>query len=161
MLNGQLAYTKGAGEYSWEDCTEAKHYHRETEPSRHNVPSEQSLYVDIMLINYVPFLLSVSKLLNLLQVADVTLTSRNSSTIRVGMENHIRTQESHGYKVMSDGEGAISAIADIMALRGVSFNPTGPGQHVPTVERKIRQIKEHCRCIMNTLPYTLPIKWIF
>jgi len=132
MLNGQLAYTKGAGEYSWEDCTEAKHYHRETEPSRHNVPSEQSLYVDMMFINNVPFLLSVSKPLNLLQVADVA-ASRNSSTIRVGMENHIRTLESHGYKVMyihSDGDGAISAIADIMVSRGVSFNPAGPGQHV-------------------------------
>jgi len=104
----------------------------ESEPFRHNVPSEQSLHVDIMFINNVPFLLSVSKPLNLLQVADAA-TSRNSSTIRVGMENHIRTLESHGYKVMcihSDGERAISAVADIMASRGVSFNPAGPGQHV-------------------------------
>ena len=57
----------------------------------------------------------------------------------------IRTLESHGYKVTcihSDGEGAISAIADIMASRGVSFNPAGLGQtNVPTVERKIRQVK--------------------
>jgi len=116
-----------------------------------------------MFINNVPFLLSVSKPLNLLQVADAA-TSRNSSTIRVGMENHIRTLESHGYKVMcihSDGERAISAVADIMASRGVSFNPAGPGQRVQIVERKIRQVKERCRCIMNTLRYTLPIKWIF
>ena len=40
------------------------------------------------------------------------------------------------------------------------FDPAGPGQHVPTVERAIRNIKSKVRGIINTLPYRLPIQWI-
>jgi len=62
------------------------------------VQPDLSFYVDTKSIKNMLFLLSVYKPLNLLQVADVT-SSRNSSTVCVGMEEHIRTLKSHDYTV--------------------------------------------------------------
>jgi hypothetical protein len=36
-------------------------------------------------------------------------------------------------------------------------NPTGKNQHVPIVERKIRQLKERVRSHLNILPYKLTV----
>ena len=62
--------------------------------------------------------------------------------------------------LLSDGEGAIASCQNTMRTFAVRFNPTGPGQHVPTVERAIRTIKSKVRGILNTLPYGLPSQWL-
>jgi hypothetical protein len=39
--------------------------------------------------------------------------------------------------------------------RGIVVNPAGPGTHVPVIERKIQEVKQRARGIINTLPYKL------
>ena len=39
--------------------------------------------------------------------------------------------------------------------RGIVVNPSGPGSHVPVIERKIQEVKQRARGIINTLPYKL------
>jgi len=57
--------------------------------------------------------------------------------------------------VQSDVEGGIAALAPELLNEGILFNPAGPGQHVPVVERKIREVKERARGIVNSLPFRL------
>ena len=59
--------------------------------------------------------------------------------------------------LMSDDEGTIAPCQAVMQSLSVRFNPAGPGQHVPTVERVIRTIRSKVRGIINTLTYCLPI----
>jgi len=39
---------------------------------------------------------------------------------------------------------------------GITVDPASPNAHVGGIERKIRQIKERIRALLNTLPYQLP-----
>ena len=41
--------------------------------------------------------------------------------------------------------------------RGIVVNPAGTGSHVPVIERKIQEVKQRARAIINTLPYKLAI----
>jgi len=44
--------------------------------------------------------------------------------------------------ILSDLEGSTYSIRAELNQRGIRVNPSGPGQHVPVVERKIQQVKE-------------------
>ncbi len=58
--------------------------------------------------------------------------------------------------LFTEGEWAIaSLITEIQGL-GVAVNPAGPGQHVPIVNRKTREIKERYRAIIVTIPWKIP-----
>ncbi len=40
-----------------------------------------------------------------------------------------------------------------LADLGVTLNKCSREEHVPVAERRIRTLKERCRCICNTLPF--------
>jgi len=44
--------------------------------------------------------------------------------------------------------------------RGIQLNPYGPGSHVPVIERKIQEVKQRARAIINSLPYKLAVSLI-
>jgi len=128
------------------------------EPTESSVDSSQELHADIMFICGHPFFISVATPLDLTQTTDMR-NQRHSSALRLALESHMRTLRLHGFNssvVHSDGEGALAALSDHLQTIRVKYNPSGPNQHVPIVERKIRVLKERARCIINTLPYTLP-----
>ena len=58
--------------------------------------------------------------------------------------------------MLTDGEKGLISLQTYLQGQGIRVNPSGAGQHVPVVERKIRQIKERVRAVVNTLPYTVP-----
>ena len=60
--------------------------------------------------------------------------------------------------LLLDSEGAIALSKAFMRSLNVRFNPAGPGQHIPAVERAIRTINSKVRGIINTLPYSLSIQ---
>ena len=65
--------------------------------------------------------------------------------------------------ILSDGEGAVRSAAVLFKEKGIAFNPSGPGQHVPVIEHKIRRIKERVRAHLSVLPFHLPcllMKWL-
>ena len=119
----------------------------------------QKLYVDIMYIDLVPFLIGVSKPMNLITVE--MLPNKGSKAISKAVHNFIDTYRSYSYEVdsiISDGEpnlaGAFSRIP------GIRFDPVGTGVHVSIIESKIRRIKEKVRSVLHSLPYNWPKRWI-
>ena len=55
----------------------------------------------------------------------------------------------------TDGEGAIGAMTTALNSKGIAIDTSGPGQHVPTVERKILTIKQRVRSYENSLPFVM------
>ena len=90
---------------------------------------QQDLYVDLMFVNGLPFLVSVSELLHLTHVSDLH-GNRHETTVRVGLEAQVQVLTAHALfkvtKVHSDGEGALSSIVDILATQGLRRKPAGP-----------------------------------
>ena len=69
-----------------------------------------------------------------------------------------------GFKVKMirvDGESGVRAdeetVSDL-ARSGVAMDIVKTTEAATVVERKIRSIKERCRCVVNTLPFTLSNK---
>ena len=63
-----------------------------------------------------------------------------------------------GFKVHSillDSESGLIALAEDNQRSGVKITYAPPGQHVPTIERKIRLVKERCRAVLSALPCPL------
>ena len=119
----------------------------------------QVLHADIMFVEGKPFLITVSEPLCLTMVSEL-INGRKYDAIQLVLENQINKYTSKGFKIgtiCSDGEGAIAKLERESGLtdKSITINISGPGQHVPTIERKIRQVKERVRIILHSLPYTL------
>lgn len=83
------------------------------------------------------------------------LADRKSTTIAKSLRSVFRVYRARGFKVtftVMDGEFE-SLRGDISAL-GATLNTTSNDEHVGDIERQIRTIKERCRCLYNTLPFT-------
>ena len=114
------------------------------------------LCVDVMFVNGVQFLISVSEDLGLTMVSE--LKSRSMAHVKDTMDKMINYYRSASFTVKiikSDGEGAINGLSSYFNSRGITVNPTGKSQHVPQVERKIRVVKERVRAHINVLPFKL------
>ena len=121
------------------------------------VRSDQDLHMDIMFVDKLPFLVSKATPLNLVQVSDLK-GKRHASVIRTAFQEHHDNLKNHGYNVInvfSDSEGGIDSIQDYIN-KVAKYQPVGPDQHEPVVERTIRTIKERVRSVLNSLPFTLP-----
>jgi len=127
--------------------------------------SDQVLYADLLFVDKVPFLVSVSKPLGL-TVASHLPGGKGAASVRKAMVHQIRQYASQGFKVKSlvfDGEGAVAAIADDIAEQGVKLEPVPPGAHVGVCERKNKVIKERFRAVKNGLWFVLPlilVRWL-
>ena len=116
----------------------------------------QVLHVDIMFVEGIPFLISVCQPLGLVMVDRIP--DRKLKTLKKALTKHINHLHNHNFIVntlLSDGEGGIAALQDELLENNIRFNPSGPGQHVPVVERKIRLIKERVRACIHSLPFNL------
>ena len=119
------------------------------------------LYIDIFFINGLPFLLSISKGFNLLVVT--YLRNRKEETLYKGIKEHMAVYGKYNVKVvtiMIDGEGAIAPLKSTIELQGVGVEQCSKAEHVPTIERAIRQVKERTRSFINTLPFRLTIEML-
>ena len=123
---------------------------------------ELVLHVDIMFVQGVAFFICVATPLGMMLCVHLP-DGRSTTSIRQALKDviiQLRTRNFVPTCVLSDGEGALSHCMDIMSPLGLTFNPAGPGQHVPVVERAIRTLKSKARGILNTLPYRLPMEWL-
>ena len=85
------------------------------------------------------------------------LGARAKTSIRRALFEQFDRYKGHGYTVRSlhtDGEGAIASLTPEVSY-GIAVNPAGPGQHVPIIERKAREVKERMRCVVYGLPWKL------
>ena len=71
------------------------------------------------------------------------------------MINSYRSEKFIVSAIKCDGEGAIVALENFINSQGIKYNSSSKSQHVPQVERKIRQVKERVRSHISVLPYIL------
>jgi hypothetical protein len=117
------------------------------------------LCTDLMFINEIGFLVSVSEDLGLLMVNYIP--NRQEETVKNCLDLMINAYKAENFNIRfikSDGEGAFKAMTSYLNGKGIGMNPTGKNQHVPVVERKIRQIKERVRSHISVIPYMLTVQ---
>ena len=115
---------------------------------------DQTLHLDLMFVQGMPFLVSVSEPLGLLMAT--SLSSKSAAPVLAAIKSQLADYHSHQMRVPNctvDGEGAIVKIIPDLNNLGMIVNPAGPGDHVPRIERNIRTIKERVRCHVTTSPF--------
>jgi hypothetical protein len=130
------------------------HRNDEIQAARQNI----SLSVDIFFVSGVAFLLSISSFTNMLMVK--YLSQRTTKQLQLAIDAMISAHGARGFKVtiiQCDGEGAVAALRTHVEGAGITLNLAARGEHVATIERKIRQVKERVRGFWNTLPFKLTV----
>jgi len=118
-----------------------------------------TLHTDNMFVERDPYLVSVSTPLGLTMCTHLG-GRRTESSVTKALREQIAAYTAERFivrTVLSDGEGAILSSATMFKEKGISFNPSGPGQQVPVIENKIRCIKERVRAHLSVLPFHVPI----
>jgi hypothetical protein len=133
----------------------------ETPILRTKLFESQTMYLDLMFVNGLPFLIAVVNPLEYVMVNK--LSKRDNWTLWGSIESNVNHITKYGFKIKMvrvDGEGAISTdwFDSRISSLGAVLDTTGAGEAVAVVERKIRQVKERVRAVVNTLPYTLTEK---
>ena len=114
---------------------------------------DQFIYVDIMFVNGIPYLVSVSDPMEYSLVTK--LANKNQWTILKALRRHISEYTKFDYKVHKvyvDGESAINS-SWFKQKCEVPIDVSS--ESVGKIERKIRVIKERLRGIINVLPFNL------
>lgn len=108
---------------------------------------------DVMFVNGVSFLVSISRAIKFCTAE--ALANRRGATLLVGLKRIKSTYSRRGFLVnraAADNEFAV--LENGLAEVGVVLNVVARDEHVPEIERHIRTLKERCRAIYNTLPFT-------
>jgi len=114
----------------------------------------QQLATDIMYIRAAPYLITVSSPLGYTMVE--ALKSRRSEDLYEALWKHISAYKAHYFSIqtiMTDGESGVVKLIPKLQMLGIQVDVAGPEQHVPTVEQKIRRVKERVRCHVTVSPY--------
>jgi hypothetical protein len=128
------------------------------------IPKEISmnvrLHVDIMFVEGIPFLVSVSEPTGVTGVNHLGYGkgARSTPVVTKALLQHINKYRSHGFQVievLTDGEGAVAAAVDTLGSHGVPVNVNAPEDKVSLIERKIGTIKGIVRSILHSLHYKL------
>jgi uncharacterized protein Yka (UPF0111/DUF47 family) len=120
------------------------------------IPPEIIICLDVFTISGLPFLLSISKRLNLLMVR--YLKDHSVPTMRSAIDDFISNYKSRNFKVTTvlfDGERGLVGVTNHLQSQGIIVNLSSKGEHVPEIERAGRQLKERVRAFWNTIPYKL------
>ena len=113
---------------------------------------EVTLCVDLMYVNKVPLLVTLSR--NIKFGTMEAVTDRKETTLLSSIKGVISLYKKAGFKVtvaLMDGE--FVPLRGGLAELGIRLNETSRDEHVGDVERYIRTVKERMRAIYNTLPF--------
>ena len=114
---------------------------------------ELTLCVDIMYVNKLPFLVTLSRAVKFGTIE--FLNNRREDTIGQCIKNVMRLYGSRGFLVtMTHADGEFEVLRSTLAAAGSGLNVCSHDEHVPEVERYIRTIKERARCLYNSVPFT-------
>jgi hypothetical protein len=110
------------------------------------------LCVDIMHVNKIPFVVTISKHIHFGTVE--AIPNRKTPSIWKAVKTAIQIYKQQGFMVtwaLMDNE--FEALRGNLADLGIGLNETGRNEHVPQVERYIRTVKERARATYNMLPF--------
>jgi hypothetical protein len=115
---------------------------------------EITLCADVMKVNEIPFLVTISRHIKFGTTAMVQSTS--TANIVKSLGNVQRIYSKCGFQVTTlliDGE--FESIRSKVADLGMTLNVVSCDEHVLEVERRISVIKERVRAVWNTLPFQM------
>ena len=113
-----------------------------------------TLCFDIMFVNKIAILVTVSR--NIRFGATERLTSRNADVVGKALVVVIRFYQQRGFRVREcHGDGEFESLRACLADVHAQLNVTSEDEHVPTIERYIRTLKERTRGTYNTLPFKM------
>ena len=113
---------------------------------------EVTLCVDLMYVNRVPLLVTLSRNIKFGTVEAVK--DRKEASLLKGVATVTSLYRKAGFKVttaLMDGE--FVPLRGGLAEIGITLNETSRDEHVGDIERYIRTVKERMRAIYNTLPF--------
>ena len=119
------------------------------------VHHEIALCADLMYVQGVGFLVTVSKNIKFVTICDIP--NRKKETLLNGLDHTFRIYNKAGF-VITD----LHADQEFECLRqelmdddnGIELHCVARNKHEPTVENMIKTIKERVRCLWHQLPYT-------
>ena len=110
------------------------------------------LYVDYFFVNRLPFLHTKSSKIDFLTVQSGD--NRNTNSIIQGLQKVVNTYTKRGFTITDlhgDNEFDIQEIKD--ELEPINTHIYGKVEHVGTIERSVRTVKQRCRALCHALPY--------
>jgi hypothetical protein len=111
------------------------------------------LCVDVMKVNKMPFLVSISRAIKFGTVA--WLKNAKADTIMTHIKDIHKIYVKRGFILeIVEVDGQFEPLRGELAELGITLNKCSREEHVPVAERRIRTVKERCRSIFNTLPFT-------
>ena len=119
----------------------------------------QTLEVDVMFVNGMPFLVAILVPLGYSFISHIP--NRTDKEIHQSLFKIITVVQSRKITitfVMTDNEGAILTAEQKLNSMGIRVSSTAAGEKVHRVERRIRYLKERIRTIIHALPYNLCAK---
>jgi hypothetical protein len=105
---------------------------------------EVTLACDVMYVNGIPFLVSISR----------HIKFRTAAQLLASIKLVTQTYATRGFlvtRMMVDGQ--FEPLCGELAGLGIAVNCVSRDEHVPEIERHIRTLKERTRCIHNQLPF--------
>lgn len=118
-----------------------------------SVPTDQTLYSDIMFVLKVAFLITVTVPLNLVLATHLP-KGKSTASLKAAFQHQISMLAAQGFtakQVIFDGEGAIASITTELESMGLQVEQLPKGAHVGVVEHKQEVIKERSRSIISGL----------
>ncbi len=120
------------------------------------VQSDMKLFIDLMFVERVPFLVSVSEPGRMPMVN--YLSSKKHGLIKEALFRQKAKYTGWGFNVTDvfvDGESGVAAIAPVIQASVTNVHQAGPETHVGQVENMVGQIKTGCRCVRAGLKFLL------
>jgi hypothetical protein len=117
------------------------------------VHKQVTLCIDIMYINDIPFLISVSR--NIQFTTIERLENRKEVTLNLSIRKVCKLYQRRGFVIgdMCFMDNEFEVLRGDLLLHEIALNTCAPGKHVPEIERRIRTVKERVRGLVHTIPF--------
>jgi hypothetical protein len=110
------------------------------------------LCVDVMKVNKMPFLVTMSRGIKFGTVAWLKNAKANTIMENITVVRNVYIKRGFLLEIL-EADGQFEPLRGELAAIGVTLNKCSRQEHVPVAERRIRTLKERCRSICNTLPF--------
>ena len=109
-----------------------------------------TLCIDILYINQMPFLHTISRKLHFRTME--YMPSESQDVILTSLQRVINIYKSRGFNIeYICGDGQFECVRE--KVRPIHLNTSSTGEHVPEIERSIKTIKGDIRTLYHSLPY--------